>query len=163
MKSVNQVTILGNVTREPECKSVGNTMLAKLCIATSEGGYIKQDGTQVPEKTQFHNIDAWRGLATIVQKLIHKGDSVFVTGHIEYSEREEGGKKVRYTNIIAEDISLCHSRNGAQNQSFQGNQQPASKPAPAPMPRRETAIAQDGRPIYKGDDGQWYYADVMPQ
>ena len=163
MKSVNQVILLGNVTKEPDVKTIGSTQVAKFTIATSEGGYTKQDGTQVPERTQFHNVDAWRGLANVVQKLVHKGDSVYVQGHIEYSEREDGGKKVRFTNIIADDVSLCHSRNQQPQQQARPQSFPAP-PAPMPQPRqRETAISQDGRPIYKGDDGNWYYSDVMPQ
>lgn len=125
MKSVNSVQLLGNVVRDPEIKVVGNNVkVAKFTVVTNKGGYTKQDGTEVKEETQFHRVIAWRGLAEVTEKLIKKGDSVFVQGEITYTEAEKNGVKVQYTDIVAEDISLCHSRQGVVNAAQQSVPQP---------------------------------------
>ena len=55
---INQALIKGNVGNQPEIKQVGDAKVATFAIATSTGGYKKQDGTEVPEKTTWHNIVA---------------------------------------------------------------------------------------------------------
>lgn len=118
MKSVNKVILLGNVTKDPEVKTIqyGNetTKVAKFSVATSTGGYTKKDGTPVKEETQFHRITAWRGLADIVENLIHKGDTVYVEGSLKYTEVEKDGRKERFTDIVAEEVNLCRQKDGQQ-------------------------------------------------
>lgn len=64
-KSINQVFLAGNAGKDPDVKTFdGGVKVASFSLATSTGGYKKQDGTDVPEKTQWHNVVAWRGLAT---------------------------------------------------------------------------------------------------
>lgn len=138
MKAVNKVVLLGNVCNAPEVRVLSNGIkVAQFSLATSSGGYTKQDGSEVKEKTQFHRIVAWRGLAEVVEKLIHKGDSVCVQGSIEYNEGEKNGVKVTYTDIVSDDISLCHSRqNTQQTPTFnQPMAQPMAQPMMQPMPQ----------------------------
>lgn len=106
-KSVNQCLIIGNCGKDPEIKTLDNGVkVATFSVATSTGGYKKTDGTDVPEKTSWHNIVAWRGLAEISEKYIHKGDKVTVMGTISYREYEKEGEKRYVTDIIAYDIVL---------------------------------------------------------
>lgn len=68
--SVNKVILIGNVGKDPEIRHLDkNVTVAKFPLATSERGYTMQNGTQVPERTEWHNIVAWRGLAEIVKNL----------------------------------------------------------------------------------------------
>ena len=81
-KSINQVLLAGNVGKEPEVRTLdGGIKVATFSIATSTGGYKKQDGTDVPEKTQWHSIVAWRNLAEIAEKYVHKGDKIIIMGN----------------------------------------------------------------------------------
>lgn len=107
-KSVNQCLIIGNVGKEPETRVFDNGIrVATFSVATSTGGYKKQDGTEVLEKTQWHNIVAWRGLADVTEKYIHKGDKITVMGTISYREYEnDKGEKKQLTDIIAHDLVL---------------------------------------------------------
>lgn len=106
-KSINQVILLGFVGKDPEIRSFDNGIkVATFSIATSTGGYKKQDGTEVPEKTSWHNIVAWRGLADIAEKYIHKGDKLTVIGSISYREYEKDGIKRYATDILAYDLVL---------------------------------------------------------
>ena len=86
-KSINQVLLIGNVGKNSEVRTLENNVkVATFSLATSTGGYRKQDGTEVPEKTQWHNIVCWRSLAELVEKFIHKGDKVTIFGTINYRE-----------------------------------------------------------------------------
>lgn len=104
-KSINECLLVGNAGRDPEIMQVSDTEVAQFSLATSQGGFKKQDGTEVPEKTMWHNIVAWRGLATVC-KYIHKGDKVIVKGMINYREYEKDGQKRYVTDIVANDIIL---------------------------------------------------------
>ena len=65
-KSVNQVTLIGNIGKDPEIRTLDNGVkVATVSLATSTGGFKKQDGTDVPEKTSWHNVVCWRGLADL--------------------------------------------------------------------------------------------------
>jgi len=125
MKSINKVTLLGNLTKDPEIKTVGQSQIkvAKFTIATSTGGYKKQDGTDVPEKTQFHNCEAWRGLAEVLEKYCHKGDSIMVEGELKYDTVEKDGKKTTYTSIVADEINMLRTKQVQQNSQEQYGQQ----------------------------------------
>lgn len=68
--SVNKVILLGHVGKDPEVRSLeGGIKVATFSLATTEKGYKMQNGTQVPDRTEWHNIVAWRGIAETIEKL----------------------------------------------------------------------------------------------
>lgn len=106
-KSVNQVTLIGNIGKDPEIRTLDNGVkVATFSLATSTGGFKKQDGTDVPEKTSWHNVVCWRGLADLAEKFVKKGDKLTVFGSISYREYEKDGVKRYATDIIAYDLVL---------------------------------------------------------
>lgn len=139
-KSINQCLLVGNVGRDPETRTLdGGTRVATFSLATSTGGYKRSDGTDVPEKTQWHNIVCWRGLADVAARCVRKGDRLTVLGTITYHDYEtaDGGKR-RATDILAYDIVLG------------GNPGTGTRPAPTEgdAPTRDdfpaAAAMQDG-------------------
>ena len=125
--SKNSVSLIGNVGKDPEVRVTNNNeKVATFTLATSDGGYTKPDGTNVPEKTQWHNIVAWRGVASLIEKCVHKGDRVCVEGKITYRDYEKDGVKRYVTEIIALDIVLCSNKpgNGQQPQQQNNGYQP---------------------------------------
>lgn len=104
-KHLNQVILIGNVGKDTEVRTLDSGIkVATFSLATSEGGYSKQDGTEVPEKTQWHNVVAWRNLATLAEKVAKKGEKITVIGSISYREYEKDGVKRSSTDIIADNI-----------------------------------------------------------
>lgn len=131
-KSINQVTLVGHVGKEPDVKTIsGDVRVASFSLATSSGGYKKADGTEVPEVTQWHNIVLWRGLADIAARFVHKGDKLMIVGSIRYREYESDGVKKYATDIIADDLVLMSGvQPNVQNpqpvaQQYPQQQQPA--------------------------------------
>ncbi|HOK36622.1 MAG TPA: single-stranded DNA-binding protein [Paludibacteraceae bacterium] len=112
--SVNKVILIGNVGKDPEIRHLDkNVTVAKFPLATSERGYTMQNGTQVPERTEWHNIVAWRGLAEIVEKFVKKGSQLYVEGKIQSRSWEKDGIKRYITEIYAENIQLLGKRSEA--------------------------------------------------
>ena len=75
---MNKVMLIGNVGQEPEVRYVEQGVaVAQFSLATTERGYTLQNGTQVPDRTDWHNIILWRRLAEIVEKYVHKGDKLY--------------------------------------------------------------------------------------
>lgn len=106
-KSKNLVLLTGNVGNDPKVNALENGIkVATFSLATSTGGYTSKEGKEIPEVTQWHNIVAWRGLAELCEKFVHKGDKVEIIGTIQYREYEKDGQKRYVTDIVASDIIL---------------------------------------------------------
>ena len=81
--SLNKVQLIGNVGKDPEVRYLDyHVAVAAFTLATTERGYKLANGTQVPERTEWHNIVLWRGLAETAEKYVHKGDKLYIEGKI---------------------------------------------------------------------------------
>jgi single-strand DNA-binding protein len=113
--SVNKVILVGFVGKEPEVRNLENSnKVANFSVATTEKGYKLQNGTEVPERTEWHNIVAWRGLADVAEKYIHKGTQIYVEGKIQTRSWEKDGVKRYSTDILAESIRMLGKRDAQE-------------------------------------------------
>ena len=105
---MNKVMLIGNVGKEPEVRYVNQGQpVARITLATTERGYTLQNGTQVPDRTEWHNIIFWRRLAEIVEHYVHKGDKLYIEGRIHYASYDDKqGKRQYYTEIWADNMEL---------------------------------------------------------
>ncbi|WP_288155466.1 single-stranded DNA-binding protein [Phocaeicola sartorii] len=124
--SLNKVMLIGNVGKEPEVRYLDNGVaVASVVLATTERGYRLQNGTEVPERTEWHNVVLWRGLAETAEKYVHKGDKLFIEGKIRSrSYDDQNGVKRYVTEIFADNMEMLTPR----NQSAQTRTQPAASP-----------------------------------
>lgn len=108
--------LIGNVGQEPEVRYVEQGVaVARLRLATTERGYTLQNGTQVPDHTDWHNVILWRRLAEIVEKYVHKGDKLYVEGSIRNrSYDDQNGVKRYVTEIFVDSMEMLTSRAGKQ-------------------------------------------------
>ena len=126
--SVNKAFILGRVGKDPQVSHINDTKKVSFSMATTDRGYTKQDGTQVPDRTEWHNIVAWRGLAEVCEKYVRKGDMLYIEGKIQTRSWEKDGQTHYITEIVAEVVEL-----------FPKNQQQGQ----APIPGNETELWDD--------------------
>lgn len=83
--SLNKVMLIGNVGKEPEIRYIDQGVCtAQLRLATSTPGYTLPNGTNVPERTEWHTILLWRRLAEVVERYVHKGDKLYIEGELRY-------------------------------------------------------------------------------
>lgn len=133
--SVNKVILLGNVGKDPEVRYLDSGIaVATLTLATSERGYTLANGTQVPERTEWHNLVLWRGLAETAEKYIHKGDKLYVEGKIRTrSYDDQAGNKRYVTEIFVDNMEMLTPKGANPNAgaSAPGMQQAPQSQAPA--------------------------------
>jgi single stranded DNA-binding protein (ssb) len=134
--SVNKVILIGNVGKDPEVKYFDNgAAVANFSLATTERGYTAANGTQVPDRTEWHNIVLWRGLAEIAEKYVRKGTKVYIEGKIKTRTYDATDGSKRYvTEIWGDNMELLTPRNqeqpaGSQFTASDVPQQRMEKPA----------------------------------
>lgn len=118
--SLNRVQLIGNLTRDPELRQIpGGQTVASFSIATNFT-WTDQSG-QRQDKSEFHNIVAWRKLADICGQYLRKGSKVFLEGRIQTREWEgdDGVKRYR-TEIVAENMIMLDRKGEAIVGSEQG-------------------------------------------
>ena len=113
---LNKVLIIGNLGNDPEIKyTQSGSPVANLSIATSEKWKDKNSGEQ-KEQVEWHRIVLFSRLAEIAEQYLKKGSKVFVEGKLQTRDWEDSEGKKRYTTeIIAREMSMLDSRQGAEN------------------------------------------------
>lgn len=105
---MNKVMLIGNVGKEPDVKYYdADQAVAQFPLATTERGYVLQNGTRVPDRTDWHNIVMWRELAKIAERYVHKGDKIYVEGRIRYRYYDDKKGQRRFiAEIYADNMEL---------------------------------------------------------
>lgn len=121
-KTINKAFIVGYAGSDAEQRTTQNGVkYARVSLSTSYGGFKKQDGTDVPERTQWHHCVAWNNLADTMGKYLKKGMKCAVTGRIEYGTYPNAqGVDIPTTDIVVEELTLMSQ---PQAQGVQGQQQ----------------------------------------
>lgn len=146
--SLNKVILIGNVGRDPEVRyfDSGNAV-ANFTLATNERGYTLQNGTQVPERTDWHNIVLRGDRIQFVEKFVKKGSSVLIEGKLRYRDYEKDGVRRFVTEIVADRIEFYNSgarRDGtADGQQQAGASAPVQTQAPTPAPTQPSISSEN--------------------
>lgn len=148
--SVNKVILLGNVGKDPEVRYLDTGIaVATFPLATSDRAYTLANGTQVPERTEWHNLVLWRGLAETAEKYVHKGDKLYIEGKIRTrSYDDQTGAKRYVTEIFVDNMEMLTPKSASTGASSYapGTQQPAASPVQqpvAPAQPQQPAAAQN--------------------
>lgn len=149
--SLNKVIIIGFVGKDPEVKYFdGGNALANITVATSERGYKLQNGTEVPERTEWHNVSLRGNNATFAEKWIKKGSLVYVEGKIRTRDYEKDGIKRYITEIHADKVEFFNSGNRRTDGAAEGTTSaaPAASAATEPtQPNFESGNSADDLPF----------------
>ena len=122
MSSVNKVILIGNVGSDPEVRYLDRGVaIASFNLATTERGYTMQNGTQVPDKTDWHAIVLWRNLAEWAERYVRKGMKVYVEGKLQTRTWEKDGQIRRKTEVIAENVQILYRPAEYQNMNRNTN------------------------------------------
>jgi single-strand DNA-binding protein len=123
-KSLNKVMLIGNLGKDPELRyTTSGVAVATFSLATNES-WKDQDGN-LQERTEWHNIVAWRKLAEICGEWLKKGKKVYIEGRIQtrsYDDKNTGQKKYM-TEIVADSMIMLDGGRGVE----QGGAAPAAE------------------------------------
>lgn len=122
---MNKVMLIGNVGREPDVRYVDQGVaVARLSLATTERGYTLQNGTQVPDRTDWHNVILWKRLAEIVERYVHKGDKLYIEGRLRYTVYDDKqGRRHTVTEVWAENMEMLTPKSATARQTTTAAQQ----------------------------------------
>lgn len=114
MKSLNQATIMGNLTRDPELRTTPNgANVCNLSVALNSS-YKDKDGNW-QEKTDYIEVQVWNKLGENCDKWLQKGRPVLVSGRLQTRQWEQDGQKRSKTEIVANDVVfLSTEKSGAK-------------------------------------------------
>jgi single-strand DNA-binding protein len=162
-RSVNKVTLLGNVGKDPEIRSTpSGTMVANLTLATSDRFQDAQGNWQ--DRTEWHSLVAFKRTAEIVRDYVKKGSKLYIEGKIQtrsWDDKESGAKRYKTEVLVNELVLLSSREEGSGGASSSGYSRPANssssaasfdqRPAPAAAGHDEftqsTEISDDDIPF----------------
>ena len=120
---MNKVFLKGNCGQDPKITTFQDGgKVAQFTMATTERGYKTQDGREIPDVTDWHNIVVKRtGLAGVCEQFVKKGTPLLVVGKIQTRNYQDNAGQTRYvTEIVVEELELL------------GGKKPETAPAPQP-------------------------------
>lgn len=130
MASVNRVTLIGNLGKEPEVRHTPNgNAICNITIATSRNWKDKTSGEKV-EETEWHRVVFYDRLAEVAGEYLKKGRPVYIEGRLKtrkYQNKE--GQDVYTTEVIAENMQLLGRRDDGEELTRRA--EPTSAPKPA--------------------------------
>jgi len=146
MAGINKVILIGNLGADPEVRHLENgASVANFRLATTEKLRIRTTDAQGREtwenreQTEWHNVVAWRGLATIAERFLRKGSKVYVEGKLRNRQYQDKDGRDRYiTEVVVDEMLMLDRANtegGAPAAPRPANQTaPASSPVSTPSP-----------------------------
>jgi single-strand DNA-binding protein len=132
-KSLNRVMLIGNLGKDPELRyTTSGVAVATFSLATNESWKDQEGNAQ--ERTEWHNIVAWKKLAEICGEWLKKGKKVYIEGRIQtrsYDDKNTGTKKY-ITEIVADNMIMLDSKGSSEGASVpQGSMSEHSAGQPA--------------------------------
>jgi single-strand DNA-binding protein len=145
-RSLNKVTLIGNLGADPELRSTNNgSRVATFSLATSRSWNNPAGDKQ--EKTEWHRCVVWNTkgsqLADIVEKYVKKGDKIYVEGRIEYRQWTDKEGQTRYsTEINVRELIMLGGGRGGDSHDSEGS--PGMSRSRAPAERAKSAAGAPG-------------------
>ena len=134
---INKVILVGNLGRDVQVQTFENGIKkASFSVATDES-YKDRDGQKV-DRTEWHNVVMWRGLAEVAERYLRKGSKVYIEGRIRTRQYVDQQNITRYfTDIEAQNMVMLDRRDdsggGYQGQGYGNQQYQKASPQQAPQ------------------------------
>ena len=145
-RSFNQVTLMGNLTRDPELRTTPNGQnVCNFSLALNRS-YKGGDG-EWKEMTDFVDIIAWGPLGERVAQYLTKGRPALVSGRLQSRSWEQDGQKRSKVEVVANDVTFLGSPGGG-GPAPSGGDEPVATPAatkksPKKDEKQEDVVIED--------------------
>jgi single-strand DNA-binding protein len=130
MASINKVTLIGNVGKDPEVRyTQSGAAICNISLATSRSWKDKTSGEK-QEETEWHRVVFYDRLAEVVGEWVKKGKTVYVEGRLKTRKwQNKDGQDVYTTEIIANEMQMLGGRDDAQQSPRPAQAKPAQQAA----------------------------------
>src|SRR5581483_3776690 len=159
-RSLNQVTLMGNLTRDPELRQTPSGQNVTSFSLALNRSYKDQSG-EWQEATDYIDIVCWGPLAERVAQYLSKGRRCLVQGRLQSRSWEQDGQKRSKVEVLANDVTFLDSRGGGEGEGNYGaanNSSPstgtdaADKPKPSKKAKDDVVIEDIGDQPINLDD-----------
>lgn len=146
-KSLNQVTLMGNLTRDPELRTTpGGQSVCSFSLALNRS--FKNQQGEWQEATDFIDVVAWGPQGERIAQYLSKGRRCLVSGRIQSRSWEQDGQKRSKVEVLANDVTFLDGPGGGQGgqggqSGANGGQANEGNAAPAPSKSNKAAKQQD--------------------
>lgn len=142
-RSLNQVTLMGNLTRDPELRQTPTGQNVTSFSLALNRSYKDQSG-EWQEATDYIDIVCWGPLAERVAQYLSKGRRCLVQGRLQSRSWEQDGQKRSKVEVLANDVTFLDSRGGGDGEgSYGGSDAGASAPAVTEKPKPSKKAKDD--------------------
>ena len=146
-RSVNQVILMGNLTRDPELRQTPNGQSVCSFSLALNRAYQDKSG-QWQEATDYIDVVAWGPLAERVAQYLNKGRRALVQGRLQSRSWEQDGQKRSKVEVLANDVTFVDSRgeggnSGGGGGSYDAGEGQASTPASKPAAKKKDDVVED--------------------
>lgn len=148
-RSLNQVTLMGNLTRDPELRQTPNGQTVTNFSLALNRSYKDQSG-EWQEVTDYIDIVCWGPLAERVAQYLSKGRRCLVQGRLQSRSWEQEGQKRSKVEVLANDVTFLDSRGGGDDSGSNGNAPATSsapssseKPKPSKKAKKDDVVIED--------------------
>lgn len=134
-KSINQVILMGNLTRDPELRTTpSGQSVCSFSIAVNRS-WQGQDGTQ-QDAVDYFDVTAWGKLGELVNQYMSKGRKCLVQGRLSQRSWEQDGQKRSKVEVVASDVTFLDGGSaggdgGSTRSSSGGGSRSTKKDEPA--------------------------------
>src|ERR1700757_1427593 len=149
-RSLNQVTLMGNLTRDPELRQTPTGQNVTSFSLALNRSYKDASG-EWQEATDYIDIVCWGPLAERVAQYLSKGRRCLVQGRLQSRSWEQDGQKRSKVEVLASDVTFLDSRGGGEEggsgydsggaSSAAGSSD--SKPTPTKKPKKDDVVIED--------------------
>ncbi len=145
-RSVNQVILMGNLTRDPELRSTPSGQnVCSFSLALNRS--YKDASGEWQEATDYIDVTAWGPLGERVSQYLSKGRRCLVQGRLQSRSWEQDGQKRSKVEVLASDVTFLDGRGGSDDGSGMiGNGRPANGDGdgkPAPSKKKNDVVIDD--------------------
>lgn len=148
-RSLNQVTLMGNLTRDPELRQTPTGQnVTSFSLALNRS--YKDAGGEWKEVTDYVDIVCWSTLAERVAQYMSKGRRCLVQGRLQSRSWEQDGQKRNKVEVLANDVTFLDSRGGDNGDGGDqaqpgGSDEPAdkAKPKPSKKTKKDDVVIED--------------------
>ncbi len=151
-RSLNQVTLMGNLTRDPELRQTPTGQNVTSFSLALNRAYKDASG-EWQEVTDYIDIVCWGPLAERVAQYLSKGRRCLVQGRLQSRSWEQDGQKRSKVEVLANDVTFLDSRGGGDSDGGgapvpssgepSGGSQADDKPKPSKKPKKDDVVIED--------------------
>ena len=142
---INKVTLIGNLGRDPEIKSLDSgTKVARLAVATNES--YKDKNGEWQDRTEWHTVILWRYQAESAERF-RKGDMIYIDGKLTHRSYETEDKQTRYvTEVVGNYVRKLKGSGDGYNNSPMPNAEYAGN-SKAAEPATDSSMEDEDLPF----------------